>query len=62
MGGTGNIIKGLEKLMNEVNIKIIKGQEVKKILSNGNKITGVKLDNQKDEIDLSKSKNYAYVN
>ncbi len=47
MGGTGNIIRGLEKLMNEVNIKIIKGQEVTKILSNGNKITGVKLDNQK---------------
>ena len=31
MGGTGNIISGLEKLMNEVGIKIIKGQEVNKI-------------------------------
>ena len=47
MGGTGNIIKGLEKLMNEVGIKIIKGHEVKKITSNGKKITGVQLDNQK---------------
>ena len=28
MGGTGNIIKGFEKLMNEENIKIIKGHEV----------------------------------
>ena len=29
-GGTGNIISGLEKLMNEVGIKILKGQEVTK--------------------------------
>ena len=46
MGGTGNIIKGLEKLMNEVGIEIIKGHEVKKIISNSNKITGIQLDNQ----------------
>ena len=46
MGGTGNIIKGLEKLMNEVGIKVIKGHEVKKIISNKKKITGVELDNQ----------------
>ena len=46
MQGTGNIIKGFEKLMNEVGIKIIKGHEVKKIISDGNKITGVQLDNQ----------------
>jgi phytoene desaturase len=46
MGGTGNIIKGFEKLMNEVGIKIIKGHEVTKIISNGNKITGIQLDNQ----------------
>ena len=45
MGGTGNIIKGFEKLMKEVDIKIIKGHEVEKIISNGNKITGVRLDN-----------------
>ena len=31
MGGTGNIISGLEKLMSEVGIKIIKGHEVNKI-------------------------------
>ena len=47
MGGTGNIIKGFEKLMNEEGIIIIKGQEVSKILSNGNKIIGVQLDNEK---------------
>ena len=46
MGGTGNIIKGFEKLMNEVGIKIIKGHEVTKIISNNKKIAGVQLDNQ----------------
>ncbi len=45
MGGTGQIIKGMEKLMNEENIKILKGYEVNKILSNKNKITGVELNN-----------------
>jgi len=44
MGGTGNIIKGLEKLMNEVGVEIIKGHEVKRIISNGNKITSIQLD------------------
>ena len=33
MGGTGNIIKGFEKLMNEVGIEIIKGHEVIKLIS-----------------------------
>ena len=47
MGGTGNIIKGFEKLMNEVGIEIVKGQEVKKIISNGKKIIGVQLENKK---------------
>ena len=45
MGGTGNIIEGFEKLMNETGIKIIKGSEVTKIISNNNKITGVQLNN-----------------
>ena len=48
MGGTGNIIKGLEKLMTEEGIEIIKGQEVKNIISKNNKIVGVKLDNQNE--------------
>jgi len=48
MGGTGNIIKGLEKLMNEENISLIKGHEVASIISLNNKIKGVKLDNQKE--------------
>jgi phytoene desaturase len=46
MGGTGNIINGLEKLMNEVGIEVIKGHEVIKLISNENKVTGIQLDNQ----------------
>ena len=46
MGGTGNIIRGLEKLMIEEGIELIKGHEVNNIISSNNKITGVKLDNQ----------------
>ena len=46
MGGTGNIIKGLEKLMNEVGIELIKVRVT--IISSNNKIEGVKLDNQKE--------------
>ena len=48
MGGTGNIINGFEKLMNEVGIKVIKGNEVTKIISNNNKITGIQLNNNKN--------------
>ena len=38
IGGTGNIIKGFEKLMDEVGIKIIRGREVKKIITNKKKL------------------------
>ena len=48
MGGTGRIIKGLEKLMLEQNIEVIKGNEVKSIIYINNKIQGVKLDNHKE--------------
>ena len=48
MGGTGNIIRGLEKLMMEEGIEIIKGQEVINIVSKNNKIEGIKLNNQKE--------------
>ena len=51
MGGTGEIIKALEKLMLEENIKIIKGSEVTSINLNKNKIKSIKLENQK-EIDV----------
>ena len=46
MGGTGNIIKGLEKLMIEENIKIIKGTEVTKINVQKGKIKNVVLKNK----------------
>ena len=46
MGGTGNIIKGFEKLMDEEGIKVIKGHEVTKIISDKKRITGVQLDDQ----------------
>ena len=48
MGGTGQIINSLEKLMLEQDIEIIKGNEVENILYNNNKIQGVKLDNRKE--------------
>ena len=46
MGGTGNIIKGFEKLMEEIGIKVIKGFEVTKIITNQKKITGIQLDDK----------------
>tara|TARA_Y100000590_G_scaffold452862_1_gene596812 strand:- start:3277 stop:4734 length:1458 start_codon:yes stop_codon:yes gene_type:complete len=48
MGGTGQIIKGLEKLMSEENIQIKKSSEVIKIILKKNKIQGVKLKNNQE--------------
>ena len=48
IGGTGNIINGLERLMNEVGIEVIKGNEVTKIILDNKKITGVQLDNDQN--------------
>ncbi len=45
MGGTGNVVKALEKLMGEENIKIIKDAEVTEIISKDNKVSGVELNN-----------------
>jgi len=45
IGGTGNIVKGLESLMIEENINIIKGIEVKKIIEENKNIKGVELIN-----------------
>ena len=47
MGGTGNVVKALEKLMEEENVKIIKGAEVTEIISNHNIVKGVKINNSK---------------
>ena len=48
MGGTGQIINGLEKLMKEENIEILKDTEVTDIITTNNKITGLKLNNSKE--------------
>ena len=43
MGGTGNVVKALEKLMNEEGIKIMKNTEVTEIISNKKNIKAVKI-------------------
>ena len=47
MGGTGNVVLALEKLMREENIEIIKDAEVTEIISSNNKVQGVKINNSK---------------
>ena len=47
MGGTGNLVKALEKLMREENIQIIKSAEVTEIISDNNVVQGVKINNSK---------------
>ena len=46
MGGTGKIIEGLEKLMNEEGIEIFKNSEVTKILTNKKSIQSVQINNK----------------
>ena len=43
MGGTGRVVKALEKLMEEENIKIIKAAEVTELISNNKDIKAVKI-------------------
>ena len=47
MGGTGSVVKALEKLMIEENIKIIKNAEVTEILTENKKVKGIKVNNSK---------------
>ena len=47
MGGTGSVVKGLEKLMEEENIYIAKNAEVTEIISENNIVKGVKINNSK---------------
>ena len=47
MGGTGSVVSALEKLMREEKIQIIKNAEVTEIISNNDKIEGVKINNSK---------------
>ena len=48
MGGTGNIIKGLEKLMLEEKIEILKNSEVTSINFDKNKIKSIIINNHKE--------------
>ena len=48
MGGTGSVVNALEKLMKEESVKIIKNAEVTEILSIDKKITGVRINNEKE--------------
>ena len=45
MGGTGSVVKALEKLMAEENIKVLKNSEVTEIINHNNKIKEVKINN-----------------
>jgi phytoene desaturase len=45
MGGTGNVINALEKLMKEENIKIIKKAEVTEILTENKHVKAIKINN-----------------
>ena len=45
MGGTGSVVKALEKLMKEENIKIIKNAEVTEILTENKIVKAVKINN-----------------
>ena len=47
MGGTGNVVKALEKLMKEENIQIIKDAEVTEIILNNKQVKAIKIDNSK---------------
>ena len=53
MGGTGSIIKGLEKLMLEENIEIIKNSEATKFFTQNGNITSLEINNSK-KIDADK--------
>ena len=47
MGGTGNVVKALEKLMLEEGVKIIKNAEVTEIISEKENVKSVKINNSK---------------
>jgi len=46
LGGTGNVVKALEKLMVEENINILKNSNVTEILTDNKKIVGIKINNE----------------
>ena len=46
LGGTGNVVKAFEKLMDEEKIKILKNSNVTEIITKDKKVTGVKINNK----------------
>ena len=46
LGGTGSVVKALEKLMVEENIKILKNSNVTEIITNNKKVVGIKINNK----------------
>ena len=47
MGGTGSVVKALEKLMKEEGIEIRKDSEVTEIISDNKNVKSVKINNSK---------------
>ena len=47
MGGTGSVVKALEKLMEEENIRVIKDAEVTEIISKNKDVKAVKINKSK---------------
>ena len=45
MGGTGNVVKALETLMKEENIKIIKNAEVTEVITENKEVKSVRINN-----------------
>ena len=48
IGGTGNVVNALEKLMEEEGVEIIKNADVTEMLSSGNKVVGVQINNKEN--------------
>jgi phytoene desaturase len=48
IGGTGNVVNALERLMKEEGVKIIKSAEVTEMLCSENKVEGVQINNKED--------------
>jgi len=63
LGGTGKLIGGLEKLMNEQNIKIKKKSQVTRVLTEGKNVIGIKVNKKKvlaDKVVLNTDPAYTY--
>ena len=48
MGGTGNVVKCIRKINERRKYQIIKDAEVTEIISNKDKVNGIKINNSED--------------